>query len=45
MIPPKKIGEILISSYTVIVSGLIIFSGRYMDYDAETVKEILRTWI
>jgi len=45
MIPPKKIGEIIICSYTFLLSGLIIISGKYMKYDEELVKEILRTWI
>lgn len=45
MIPKKKIGEFIISSYTFFVSGIIILSGRYMKYDEETVKEILRSWI
>jgi hypothetical protein len=45
MIPPKKIGEIIIGSYTFLVTGMIILSGRYMKYDEETVKEVLTTWI
>ena len=45
MIPHKYIGEILISSYAVVLGGIIIFSTKYSKYDEETVKEILKTWI
>lgn len=45
MIPRKKIAELIIGSYTFLLSGAIIISGRYMKYDEETVKEVLRTWI
>jgi hypothetical protein len=45
MIPKKQIGELIIASYAFLLSGLTIISGKYMKYDEELVKEILRTWI
>ncbi len=44
MIPHKYIGEILISSYTIVLSGIIFFSSKYTKYDEEIVKEILNNW-